>query len=396
MNSQASLTGLSHTAMLLILSALMAFTSLSTDVYLSAMPAMEDDLQGNVELTITGFLLGFAIAQLVWGPISDRIGRKKPLYVGMLLYIAGSVGCAMSDTITQIVFWRVFQAIGACTAPMLARAIVRDRFDRTEAAHTLSTLFMIMAIAPIAGPILGGIMVQYTSWHAIFWLLAVLGTFMFATLFKLPETHPPEKRITAPLSHSFGHYATLLRNRAFMQYTLCVTCFYVSAYAFITGSAHVYIRHFGIAPDSYGWLFALNVVGIIAVSYVNRKLVRVWSLDKLLATSTCIAAVAMVVLTIGFVCFTPPLLFMVLTVLVFFSMNGIVAACANTAALDQVPQLAGSGSALIGSLQYGSGIISSLLLAWLGDEDPLPMAVVMMVFTVGSFLILLPGRRTRR
>ena len=112
--------GLSHISLLLILSALMAFTSLSTDVYLSAMPVMEEELNGNVELTITGFLIGFAIAQLVWGPISDRIGRKKPLFIGMVLFIIGSAGCALSNSITEIVCWRVFQAIGACTAPMLA------------------------------------------------------------------------------------------------------------------------------------------------------------------------------------------------------------------------------------------------------------------------------------
>lgn len=141
---------------LVILGALMAFTSLSTDIYLPAMPQMEKDLQGNVELTITGFLAGFAVAQLIWGPISDRIGRKKPLFMGLIIFVIGSIGCAYSQTIEQIVFWRVIQAIGACTAPMLARAMIRDLYARTQAAQMLSTLTIVMAIAPIAGPLLGG------------------------------------------------------------------------------------------------------------------------------------------------------------------------------------------------------------------------------------------------
>lgn len=135
---------------ILILSALMAVTSLSTDIYLPAMPVMAKDLQGNAELTITGFLIGFCIAQLIWGPISDRYGRRLPLFIGLSLFVIGSIGCALSTDIVQIVFWRVFQALGACTGPMLARAMIRDLFSRTRAAQMLSTLMVIMAIAPIA------------------------------------------------------------------------------------------------------------------------------------------------------------------------------------------------------------------------------------------------------
>ncbi|VFS87980.1 Sulfonamide resistance protein [Raoultella planticola] len=159
---------------ILILSGLMAFASLSTDIYLPAMPVMAAELQGDAELTITGFLIGFAVAQLIWGPIGDRLGRRTPLFIGMVLFIIGSVGCALSVSIDQIIFWRVFQALGACTGPMLARAMVRDLFARTRAAQMLSTLTIVMAIAPIIGPLLGGQLIRVTSWHAIFWLLAAL------------------------------------------------------------------------------------------------------------------------------------------------------------------------------------------------------------------------------
>jgi DHA1 family bicyclomycin/chloramphenicol resistance-like MFS transporter len=163
---------------ILILSGLMAFASLSTDIYLPAMPVMAAELQGDAELTITGFLIGFALAQLIWGPVSDRLGRRTPLFIGMVLFIIGSAGCALSDSIDRIIFWRVFQALGACTGPMLARAMVRDLFARTRAAQMLSTLTIVMAIAPIIGPLMGGQMIRVTSWHAIFWLLAGIGLVM--------------------------------------------------------------------------------------------------------------------------------------------------------------------------------------------------------------------------
>ena len=378
----------------LLMSALMAFTSLSTDVYLPAMPTMKQDLQGDIELTITGFLIGFSIAQLIWGPIGDRIGRKLPLIIGMTLFIVGSIGCACSQSIESIMFWRVFQAIGACTGPMLSRAMIRDLYPRDKAAHMVSTLFMIMAIAPIIGPVLGGQILKVSSWHAIFWMLALLGGMMLFLLRWLPETLPIERRISAPISHTFGHYATLLINGTFMQFTLCVTFYYVAAYAFITGSPQVYINHYGIEPQYYGLLFALNILGGIGVSYFNRRLITKYSLEYLLKISSAIAATAMSIMTLLVMLEVDSLAMVVCCIFIFFSMNGIIAACATTAALDMVPNLAGSGSALIGSLQYGSGILSSVLLAILPSESPVSMAWIMAGFSLASaFTAVLSHRK---
>ncbi|HFC8478633.1 TPA: multidrug effflux MFS transporter [Neisseria subflava] len=277
---------------LLILSALMAFTSLSTDVYLPAMPTMERQLNGNAELTITGFLIGFSIAQLIWGPISDRIGRKLPLFIGIVLFVIGSVGCALSESMSAVVFWRVFQAVGACVGPMLSRAMIRDRFAQSQAAQTLSTLTIIMAIAPIAGPFIGGGLLKVASWHWIFWLSAVIGVLMFITIFKLPETLPIEKRASGSLWNAFKNYRTLLANATFMRYTLCVTFFYVAVYAFITGSPFVYIDYFGVAAQNYGFLFGINIIGIMSLSFLNRKLVSHFALSKLLVVSNLIAFAA--------------------------------------------------------------------------------------------------------
>ncbi|ORM72183.1 multidrug effflux MFS transporter [Pantoea rwandensis] len=376
-------------AFIVILSALMAFTSLSTDIYLPAMPVMSAALHGDSELTVTGFLIGFAIAQLIWGPISDQLGRKKPLYIGMIIFAVGSAGCALSTEMSQIVFWRVVQAAGACTGPMLARAMIRDLFTRTRAAQMLSTLIIVMAIAPIAGPLLGGQIIRYSQWPTIFWFLAIVGILMFCSLLWLPETLPAEKRVKTSLGHAFSHYRALLQNKNFMRFTLCVTFYYVAAYAFIVGSPAVYISYFGIDPQHYGWLFAINIVGVVAISTVNKKLVQRVRLETLLKVASFVAAIMTLVMCLMLKTHPTAIATLVICIFIFFSMNGIIAASATAAALDAVPNAAGSASALIGSLQYGSGIISSLLLAWLSNGTPWIMVGIMTVFTLLSFLITL-------
>ncbi|HDG9793604.1 TPA: multidrug effflux MFS transporter [Raoultella planticola] len=372
---------------ILILSGLMAFASLSTDIYLPAMPVMAAELQGDAELTITGFLIGFAVAQLIWGPIGDRLGRRTPLFIGMVLFIIGSVGCALSVSIDQIIFWRVFQALGACTGPMLARAMVRDLYARTRAAQMLSTLTIVMAIAPIIGPLLGGQLISVTSWHAIFWLLAGIGLLMLLALRWLPETLPPERRQQGSPLKAFHHYGQLLRNRIFIRYTLSLTCYYVAAYAFITGSPDVYIRYFGVEPQHYGWLFAVNILGLMAMSLVNRRLVQRYALGDLLKVALVVASLAMVAMAFSVKLHHGGLVGIALCVFLFFSMNGVIAATSTAAALDEAGEFAGSASAFIGALQYGSGIVSSLLLAGLHDGTPWTMTWIMGAFTLVSLLL---------
>ena len=279
----------------------------------------------------------------------------------MAFFAIGSVGCAMSDTMASVVFWRVFQAVGACVGTMLSRAKVvkcSDLFGSSQAAQMLSTLVIIMAIAPIAGPLLGGAILEFGSWHGIFWLMALASAVMFAMIFSLPETLPPQKRSTKPIVSSFRNYLILLQDAKFMRYTLSVTFFYVAVYAFITGSSFVYIDYFGIPSKYYGFLFGINIVGVMALSFVNKKLVKRYALNRLLIVSTLVAALAASVL-FAFAFFKPGgVLGVIIPMFFVFSMNGIIASCSNAAALDSVPQeMKGSAAALIGSLQYGSGIL---------------------------------------
>lgn len=243
--------------------------------------------------------------------------------------------------------------------PMLSRAKVvkcSELFGSSQAAQMLSTLVIIMAIALVAGPLLGGAILEFGSWHGIFWLMALASAVMFAMIFSLPETLPPQKRSTKPIVSSFRNYLRLLQDAKFMRYTLSVTFFYVAAYAFITG--FVYIDYFGIPSKYYGFLFGINIVGVMALSFVNKKLVKRYALNRLLIVSTLVAALAASVL-FAFAFFkTGGVLGVIIPMFFVFSMNGIIASCSNAAALDSVPQeMKGSAAALIGSLQYGSGIL---------------------------------------
>lgn len=365
---------------ILISGLLMAFTSLSTDVYLPAMPIMEKELGGQVEWTVTSFLIGFALAQLVWGPISDRIGRKIPLYVGLVMFVIGSLGCALSTDMTQVIIWRVFQAFGACVGPMLSRAMSRDLFDSQEAAQVLSTLMIVAAIAPILGPFIGGFIVSFASWPVIFYFMALAGALMLYGVYRLPETLPKEKRGHTSLLASFANYGQLVTNVPFMLYTLCVTFYYVGAYAFITGSSAVYITYFHVPEQDYGFLFGINVLGIVGLNLFNRHLVARFSLRTLLRFASLLALVASLFLW-GFNQGNGSSIWTIaVPMFVVFSMNGIIAACSNAAALSFVSDdMTGSASALLGSLQYGSGILSSALLASFAASNGHPAAMVTII-----------------
>lgn len=344
---------------------------------------MEQELHGNVELTITGFLIGFAVAQLIIGPISDRFGRRKPLLVGLVLFVIGSVGCVYSANLHEMMLWRVVQAVGACAGPLLSRAMIRDVYNKVKAAELLSTLMMVMALAPIFGPIIGG----YLNWHNIFLLLAGIGFLMFVLSFFIPETLSVESRTKLSVRNTFSSYKNLLKNKKFMRYTLCVTFFYVAIYTFIAGSPFVYIKYFGVPKQYFGLLFGINIVGLMLLSLANRKLVHRFKLDTLLKAATGISLLGGLFLVLFTKLEVGGIFGIMIPIFFIFSMNGIIAATTTAAALDSVPKGAGSAAALLGSLQYGSGILSTVLLAFFSDGTPWTMVWIMGIFLLLSTMI---------
>jgi MFS transporter, DHA1 family, multidrug resistance protein len=258
-----------------ILATLMAFGSISTDLYLPAMPAMARDLgadTGAMEFTISGYLIGFSLGQLLWGAVSDRVGRRLPVAIGIILFVIGSAGCALSGSAAEVIGWRIVQAVGACAGVVLSRAMVRDLFSRDRAAQMLSTLIVIMAIAPLAGPLLGGQVLRFASWHWIFWLLVGIGGMTLAALFTVPETLAPEQRDPDAVRHALARYGELLADRRILAYAGIGGFFYAGAFAYIAGSPFAYISYYHVPASAYGLLFGAATLGIMAMNMLNSRL----------------------------------------------------------------------------------------------------------------------------
>jgi DHA1 family bicyclomycin/chloramphenicol resistance-like MFS transporter len=383
---------------LAILSALMSFASISTDLYLPALPAMGASLHadaGAVELTISGYLIGFSIGQLFWGPISDRHGRRLPITLGLLLFIIGSAGCALSTSVPMMIGWRLVQAVGACANVVLSRAMVRDLYGGHQAARMLSVLMTVMAVAPLIGPSVGGLILRVASWHAIFWLLVGVGLLTLWSLRVLPETLPPERRNALSILSAFLGYAQLLRQPRLLAYAGVGGSFYGAMFAYVAGTPVAYITHHQVSPQHYGLLFALGIVGIMVANQINARLVRRFGIDRLIRFGAGLATVSGVVAALNAWHDWGGLWGLVVPLFFFASATGFIVANAIVGALESYPDRAGSVSALIGALQYGAGILGSACVGYFADGTPFPMGLTIASFGLGSLVFCFALRSGR-
>lgn len=371
---------------LAILSALMAFASISTDLYLPAMPTMGIALgaaHGAMEWTISGYLIGFSLGQLAWGPIGDRYGRRAPVAAGLVLFIIGSAGCALASDVGTMIAWRALQAAGACASVVLARAMVRDLYAGVQAARMMSTLMTVMAIAPLVGPSAGSLILHVGSWRAIFWTLVGVGVVALLALRLLPETLPLARRNPQALKGVFSTYGQLLRNRRLLGYIGCGGFFYGGMYAYVSGTPFAYISYYHVSPQAYGLLFALGIVGIMATNQANSRLVARFGSDRLMRYGSVAAAMAGLLLLATAYFDVGGLPGLVIPLFLFVGVTGFIVANAIAGALSLAPERAGALSALIGATQYGSGIAGSALVGALANGTPLPMAGIIALCAVG-------------
>lgn len=383
-----------------ILSALMGFASISTDLYLPAMPAMGAALgagAGAVAFTVSGYLIGFSLGQLLWGPIGDRYGRRVPVALGLVLFVIGSAGCALAGSVTAMIAWRIVQALGACASVVLARAMVRDLYQGDRAAQMMSTLMTVMAIAPLIGPLVGGQVMAVAGWRAIFWTLVLVGVATLGALFTLPETLPPARRNREPLVEAFARYGTLLRDRRLLGYAGIGGFFYAGMFAYIAGTPFAYIAYYQVPARLYGLLFALGVVGIMGANLVNARAVRRHGADRLLRWGTVLAAIAALVVAVDARTGLGGLFGLVAPLFVFAGATGFIVANSIAGALALAPHRSGAVSALVGAIQYGSGIAGSALVGGLADGTPWPMGAVILACGIGSLACtrLIPADRPR-
>ena len=374
---------------LVILSLLMMFSSISTDIYLPALPAMGIELhagRGAMEYTLSAYLVGFSLGQFFWGPLSDRIGRRRPIALGMVAYIVGAIGCAMSRSVEVMIVWRAVQAVGACASVTLARAIVRDLYVGHRAAQMMSTLMIVSALAPMLGPSVGGLVIAVADWQAIFWMLALVGLLTLAALYTLPETHPPERRLREPLSRAFATYGWLLRQKRLLGYAGVCGLLYGGIFAYVAGTPFAYITYHHVLPQHYGLLFALGSVGIMTMNLVNVRLVPTFGGDRLLRTGAFGACAMGLAAAVAARTGWGGLIGLVVPLCLFVSCIGLIAANSITGALNLFPTVSGSVSAVTGAAQFGVGVIGSALVGMFADGTPWPLGALMAFFGTAAML----------
>ena len=371
------------------LGVLMCFGPMAIDMYLPALPAIGLAFgvgQDKVQWSLSAFFLGFGVGQIFWGALADRLGRRRPIAAGILLYGIGCIGCGLTNDIGHLAIWRFVQALGACAGPVLARAMVRDVFGRDKAASVLSLMMLVMGIAPMVAPILGGHILLIGSWRTIFWVQACFVLVAFAGLSTLPETLPAGRRQASDLSDMVRGYGRLLVDRRYLGYALCSAFIYGGMFAYISGTPFVYIELFGVRPENYGYLFGVNIVGMIIVNTVNSRIVLKFGTDRVLRVG-CLLAALMGLALLGFTASNTGGLFAIAgTIFLFMALTGVIAANAMAGAMSILPEIAGSASALTGALQFTFGAIAGSAVGSLADGTALPLGAVICVCGVASAL----------
>ncbi|WP_446010524.1 multidrug effflux MFS transporter [Candidatus Electrothrix sp.] len=372
-----------------VLSLLMGFGSISTDLYLPAMPAMGRALgadAGMIELTISGYLIGFSLGQLLWGPISDRYGRRPSVSAGLIFFIIGSAGCALSRTAEALIAWRIVQAIGACACVALSRAMVRDLYQGNRAAQMLSMLMTIMTIAPILGPLVGGQIVALAGWRAVFWSLVTVGALTFVLLWSIPETLPVRRRNMESLGMAMRYYGELLRHRKIMGYAITGGFLYVGLFAYVAGTPFIYINYYHVSEQQFGFFWGIVIAGATVANLINAKLVVRHGYDRILLMGTVVMALAAFAVAWTAGTGWGGIWGLVLPLFVYISSIGFIVANSVAGAMTCFPERAGAVSALVGAIQYGSGIIGSALVGLLADGTPWPMGLILGMSGVGCLL----------
>jgi DHA1 family bicyclomycin/chloramphenicol resistance-like MFS transporter len=337
-----------------------------------------------MEWTISAYLIGFSLGQLVWGPIGDKYGRRGPVAIGLVVFSIGSAGCALSTSAGQIVFWRIVQALGACAAVVISRAMVRDLYQGETAARMMSMLMTVMAVAPLVGPLVGSQILAFASWRAIFWTLAAVGVATLAALATLPETLPSERRNKEPLSTAFRDYAQLLGQKRILGFAATGAFLYAGIFAYIAGAPFAYIDYYGVPPALFGLLFGLAIFAIMAANLLNIRLIPRYGSARIMRVGALAAAASGMVLAFDARSGAGGLAGLVAPLLVFNGSIGLIVANSIAGALAGFPERAGAVSALVGALQYGAGILGSFLVGALADGTPWPMSLVIALSGLGS------------
>lgn len=375
---------------LILMGLLTALGPLAIDMYLPAFPAIVsglDTTQGRVERTLASYLLGLAAGQIFYGPLADRYGRKKPLVLGLLVFVLASVGCAFAETIEHLSFWRIAQAFGGAAGMVIPRAVIRDNFDTRDAAKALSLLMLVMGVTPILAPILGAQVLAIASWRGIFAIMAMAGLALLVAVIRgMRETLQPHQAIPLGPKIIAKNYLGLLAHRRFMYFSLAGGFGSAGMFAYIAGSPRVFIDIYQIEPTYFGLLFGLNAAALIVSSQISARLLsrhRPQLLLKNAQKSLVAVSLAGLFLTLnGWL----PLPALMLCLMSFMASQGFVSPNAAALALSEQGKRLGVASALMGTLQMLCGAVAGVSVSAWQSSTALPLIGILAVCACLSWL----------
>ncbi|KHD75867.1 transporter [Actinoplanes utahensis] len=385
--------------MVLVLGFLTALGPLTIDMYLPSLPTITDDLQttaASVQLTLTGTLVGLAFGQLLVGPLSDAFGRRFPLLAGIAVHVLASVFCVIAPNVAVLGTLRVLQGLGAAAATVVATAMVRDLFTGLAAARLFSRLMLVVGVAPILAPTIGGLVLNWTSWRGVFVVLTVIGvTIMAVSAIVLPETLPPAQRRGGGVLGTARDYGRLLTDRVYVGLILVAGLAMAALFAYVSGSSYVFQDGYGMSEQEFALVFAGGAIGLIAATQFNVRLLRRWTPQQIMSGALVAGTVFGLILLILAGTGTGGLPGILIPLWLVLAMVGFAMPNAPALALSRHGEAAGTAAALLGAVQFGVGALAAPLVGVLG-VGAVAMAVVvfggMLAATLVCYLIVRPGR----
>ena len=381
--TRANLTGRRRIELIALFGLLTVFIPIGIDMYLPALPTIAREFGAPVaaiEQSLAAFFLGMCVGQAVFGPLSDRFGRRMPILVGLGLYILGAAGCALAQGPLTLDALRFLQAVGGCAGMVLARACVRDLFPPAQAARIFAQMLLILSVSPLFAPFVGGFLLPLTGWRSLFWIQAGAALLTWGLVWwRLPESHPGSDRRLHPL-HVLADYWAIARDRRFYRLIVPATFTGAGLYVFLTGWPNVVIGMFHVAPEYFGFTFVLNGIGLIIFSQSSARWLKNHPGEPLfLAALAANATAACLGLLFGLTGWGG-LVGLIPWIFVYCAMIGSINATAAGLTMQHFGHAAGMTSALIGIVMHGGGFLASLLMGAFNARTPVPMTALMCLF----------------
>lgn len=361
----------------LVLGLVSAVGPFAIDMYLPALPSIGQALAaspGAVQASLIVFFVALGAGQVIYGPVSDMVGRKAPLYFGLALFAAGSIGCALAPDIGTLVAMRFVQGLGACAGMVVPRAVVRDLHTGADAARLMSLLMLVFSVSPILAPLTGSLLIETFGWRAVFWAVVVAAVFAAVLLFtSLPETRPAEDRAGSSFASALRSYAVLLRDGHFLGLSLIGGFGVASFFAYLANSSFVLIDHYGLTPRQYSIAFAANAASFIGVSQLTGRWGARFGLARMVKVAVTAYALVMLVAVACQAAGATSLALMLGLLFVGYGALGLVVPATMVLSMDDHGPIAGAASALGGTIHFACGITVMGILSSFANRDPLPM-----------------------